>query len=252
MHQDTMTMIRRTTLAALAAPLVLALAACSSSETDLPEGDAIAAIAPPEGQQWSDVASETPEGGFVVGNPDAPIKLMEYASLTCPHCKDFAAEADEALHGKYVASGVVSYELRNQIHDPIDLTMAMLVRCSGPEAFQPLAKQMWDYLPTVSQLMGSNQEAYKAALQQPEDKRYQAIAQTVGLIDFVAARGIAHDQAMQCLADPAKAREILDRSDKQSDELDVTGTPTFFVNGRNIGTHTWETLEPILQNAGAR
>jgi len=69
----------RPLLAAVALPL--ALAACGGSdEGGAPKGDAIAAIPAPAGQTWNDVASETPEGGIQVGNPDAPIKLVEYAS----------------------------------------------------------------------------------------------------------------------------------------------------------------------------
>ena len=253
MSRIAMTTLRRGAFFALALPLSLVLAACGSKDEDtLPKGDAIARIAPPAGQEWVDIAAETPEGGVVVGNPDAPIKLLEYASHTCPHCSDFSAEAAAPLRDKYIASGVVSYELRNQIHDSIDLTAAMLVRCSGPQAFHPLAEQFWQNLGAIVQNVQNNNEAMAKASEAPEAQRYQAIAEAAGMIDFFAARGIPRDQAMKCLADPAKAREILDRSNKQSDELKVTGTPTFFVNGKNIGTQSWKTLEPILQNAGAR
>lgn len=245
--------IRRTALLALSAPLALALAACGSGEdAEIPESDAIAAIAPPEGQQWLEIASETPSSGFITGNPDAPIQLMEYASHTCTHCATFAEDASSALRNKYIASGVVSYELRNQIHDPIDLTASMLMRCSGPGAFQPLAEQFWENFDTLAETVRNSGDALAEAQQQPEATRYQAIAQVAGMFDFFAARGVSRDQAMQCLADHENARAILDASTEQSDELDVTGTPTFFINGRNIGTQSWKTLEPMLQNAGAR
>lgn len=249
-----MTKIRHLATLTLAAAVSLSLAACGSAEDENapPQGEAIAKIAPPAGQQWADVTATTLEGGVMMGNPDAPIKLMEYASHTCSHCADFSADASAPLRDKYVASGVVSYELRNQIHDPIDLTVSMLTRCSGPEAFHALAEQFWANLGATFQTIQGNNEGLAQATQAPEAQRYQQIAEAAGLFDFFAARGISRDQAMQCLADPAKAREILDRSNKQSDELKVTGTPTFFINGRNVGTQTWETLEPMLQNAGAR
>ena len=59
------------------------------------------------------VIAATPEGGFRLGNPDAKVKLLEFASLTCPHCGDFHAAAFETIKTKYVASGNVSYEFRN-------------------------------------------------------------------------------------------------------------------------------------------
>lgn len=246
--------LRRLTSTALAACAVLALAACGASESDdaLPVSEPIAHIAPPAGQEWVDVAAETPEGGVVVGNPDAPLKLIEYASHTCSHCADFSVKAAAPLHEKYISTGVLSYELRNQIHDPIDLTVAMLTRCSGPQSFHPLAEQFWANLVPVFERVQASGDALAQATTLPEDRRYQAVAEVSGLIDFFAARGISRDQAMQCLADPAKATAFVERSNTQSAELEINGTPTFLLNGKNIGTHTWETLEPILQNAGAR
>lgn len=238
----------------LAVGLSLALSACGSKDdTAAPaKAETIAPIAPPAGRQWVDMASETEMGGVVIGNPNAPIKLVEYASHTCPHCAEFSAEAATPLHDKYVASGVVSYELRNQIHDPIDLTISLMARCNGPASFQPLAEQVWANLLQIVQTSRANADALKAAEGGPEAQRYQGIAKASGLIDFFAARGLPEEKAMQCLADTGKAATIFDRSNKQSDDLQVAGTPTFFLNGRNIGTHTWQTLEPVLQNAGAR
>lgn len=249
-----MTKFRRAALATLAAPLALAVAACGSDveEGEIPEGDAIAAIDAPDGQAWADMASETPEGGFVIGNPDAPIKLIEYASHTCGHCAEFSEAAAAPLRDKYVASGVVSYELRNQIHDPVDLTYALLARCAGPAAFHPLAEQGWENLSDFFETLQGNQAAYEAAAQQQGAGLYQGVAQAAGMIDFVAQRGISRDQAMQCLADEGKASAIAAASTQQSNELNVTGTPTFFINGRNVGTQNWNTLEPMLQRAGAR
>ncbi|HCJ80504.1 MAG TPA: protein-disulfide isomerase, partial [Erythrobacter sp.] len=73
---------------ALAAPLALALAACGSGAEQSGEiqGDAIAAIPAPAGSEWRTTAVMTEEGGTLVGNPDAPLKLVEYGSLTCPTC----------------------------------------------------------------------------------------------------------------------------------------------------------------------
>jgi len=249
-----MTTLRRVSLVALAAPLALALAACGAEEGEdaVATAEAIAPIPAPEGQEWALVASETPEGGFVIGNPDAPLKLVEYASHTCSHCAAFSEEASAPLRDRYIASGVVSYEIRNQIHDPVDLTISMLARCTGPEAFHPLAEQSWANFDAIIAAFNQNGEALQAAMQAAPETRFVAIAEAAGLIDFFAARGISRDQAAQCLSDPAVATAIAERSEAQSEELDVTGTPTFFLNGNNLGTLTWETLEPRLQAAGAR
>lgn len=247
-------MLRRTLLACLSAPLALALAACNSDEAatgEVPEGEAIAAIPAPQGQEWAEVAVTTPEGGVQIGNPDAPIELVEYASHSCGACAQFAETASEPLR-EYVNSGRVSFEIRNQIHDPIDLTFAVLARCAGPEAFHTLADQGWENLGTFFENAQANQQMYQAAVQQQGAQRFQTLAQATGMLDFFAQRGISRDQAMQCLADTETANQIAARSDRQSQELNVTGTPTFFVNGRNVGTIGWPELEAMLQRAGAR
>ena len=82
-----MSSLRRLALALCAAPLALGLAACGDAdEGGLPSSEPIAKIAAPAGQQWVDAVAVTPEGGWLVGNPEAPIKLVEYGSLTCPAC----------------------------------------------------------------------------------------------------------------------------------------------------------------------
>lgn len=258
LHQgkiDIVTRFRRIALACLAAPLALGLAACNSDDAasgEAPEGEALAKVAAPAGTEWADSAVVTPEGGVQIGNPEAPIKLVEYASHTCGHCADFSAKASEPLRDAYVNSGRVSYEIRNQIHDPIDLTYAVLARCAGPQAFHALAEQGWENLNAFFESAQANQAMYEAAVQQEGAQRFQTLAQATGMFDFFAQRGVSRDQAMQCLAKPETATQIAARSDSQSQELDVTGTPTFFLNGRNLGTIDWPALEPMLQRAGAR
>ncbi|GGD95362.1 hypothetical protein GCM10011515_14020 [Tsuneonella deserti] len=248
--------MKRFRLASFAIVATLALAGCNSKDTpkegEVAEGKPIAAIPAPEGQAWSDVASFTPEGGVVEGNPNAPIKLVEYASHTCSHCAEFSENASEALRTKYVDSGRVSYEIRNQIHDPIDLTFAVLARCAGPEAFHALAEQGWGNLKPMFDAVNANSGAMEAAMKAQGPARFDGIAQGAGLYDFFAQRGISRDQAKACLAKTDTATKIAADSDKQSSELDVTGTPWFFINGASVGTQTWQTLEPMIQRAGAR
>ncbi|QDM40239.1 thioredoxin domain-containing protein [Altererythrobacter sp. TH136] len=247
-----MTRLRTASLAFVA---TLALAACNAEEAptaEVAEGQPVAAVAAPAGQAWSDVASFTPEGGVIQGNPNAPIKLVEYASHTCGHCAEFAETSAEPLRTKYIDAGKVSFELRNQIHDPIDLTVAVLARCTGPQGFHALAEQSWANLPAIFEAANANKAALDAAMQAQGAARFDAIAQGTGLYDFFAQRGVSRDQARTCLANAKTAEQIAANSETQSEELGVTGTPTFFINGTKVGTQTWATLEPMLQRAGAR
>lgn len=247
---------RKIALATLAAPLALGLAACDSAgdavSGEVAESEAIAPIEAPEGTQWVDRVARTAADGYLLGNPDAPIKLIEYGSLTCGACANFAMTGAEPLKQEYVNSGRVSFELRNQIHNGLDLILARMVRCGAPESFHPLSDQVWLNLQPLLQGAQSNPEALEQAMNLPEDQRFIAAAGAAGFYDFFASRGISVDQAQTCLADFASVQQIAENSRSQSEELNVTGTPTFIVNGVNVGTQNWTSLEPILQRAGAR
>ncbi len=194
----------------------------------------------------------TDADGYLMGNPDAPIKLIEYGSLTCGACANFAQTGADALKEDYVSTGVVSFELRNQVHNAFDLTLAALVRCSAPESFHPLADQVWkNFNDVMGQMQGA--QAQLANLSDvPDEQRFVAIADAAGFLDFFAARGISRDQAAACLADSEDVMAIGDRSQQQSDELGVNSTPTFILNGRVLEERSWEDLESVLQTAGAR
>ena len=241
---------------AFAAPLALALAACGSGAEeggDL-EGEAIAAIPAPAGGDWSDTVTVTDSDGYMIGNPDAPLKLVEYASLTCPTCARFSVEGTEPLAEKYVDTGVVSFELRNQIHGPHDLALATLVRCGADETFHPLSEQVWANLQQLLGPIFENQAAVEQALALPPEQRLVALAEVGGFYDFFGARGLSEDQARQCLADAAAYQRIAENSTQQSNDLGITGTPTFLLNGTKLegNVNTWAALEPVLQRAGAR
>lgn len=248
-----MTILRRLSLTTIAAPLALALAACGGeTEGGSLDGDPIAAIPAPEGQSWTDVVAVSEYDGYVLGNPDAPIKVVEYASLTCGACAAFAQNGASQLKEDYVSTGVVSYELRNLVRDGYDLTLANLTRCGAPENVHPLADQVWL---NFDQIMGGAQQGSQAMQQLgelPDEQLYVAVAETAGFLDFFAARGISRDQARSCLSDAEAVQAVGERSDQQSTEFDVTGTPTFFINGNRVDGIGWDDVEPVLQRAGAR
>jgi len=245
--------LRRLSLATLAAPLALALAACGGeTEGGAVDGEPIAAIPAPDGQAWTDVVQVTEEDGYLLGNPDAPIKIIEYASLTCGACAAFAQDGAGQLKEDYVTTGVVSYELRNLVRDGYDLTLARLTRCGAPESFHPLSDQVWL---NFDQIMNGAQQGQQAMQQMgdlPDDQLYVAVAETAGFLDFFAARGISRDQAASCLSDNASVVAIGERSEQQANELGVTATPTFFMNGNALEERSWADIEPLLQRAGAR
>lgn len=232
----------------------LALAACG--ETAGADGAAasepLPAIAAPAGTNWTEEVATTAKGGYLVGNPDAPLKLVEYGSLTCPACAAFAAEGVKPLMEKYVASGRVSFEFRSfLIHGPLDLALTRLIGCSSPEAALPLADQVWANLGPIQDRAFANQAALDSTNGLPENQRFVKFGEVTGLYDFFAARGISEDQARTCLSDFASLESLAKLSEGYSSD-GINQTPTFVLNGRKLDGGSWAQLEPTLQRAGAR
>ena len=245
--------LSRLLLAAATAPLALALAACGSESGGPVSGEAIAPVAAPAGQQWTDTVAITPEGGWLIGNPDAPIELIEYGSLTCPACANFSQTGMQSLRDDYINSGRVSLEFRSvPIHGAVDLVLTRMLECGPKEAAPLLAEQLWGNLDAVLTPLQNNAAALEQAMSLPENQRFVAYADQGGLIEFFAARGFSIAQSSECLSDFAAMQALAERLQAQADKDGVNSTPTFLLNGTAIDETSWAALEPMLQNAGAR
>lgn len=249
--------MNRPFLLGFALPLLagaLALSACGKSEDGAPKsGTPVAGKAAPAGTSWSDHVVETAEGGYLMGNPDAPLKLIGYASYTCPHCADFSEHGEPALVKTYVESGKVSYEFRNYVRDPLDLTAALLARCSGKDAFFPLSAQFFLNQPAMfAAIQGKSEAEQQAAMTAPAPVRFERIAAMTGLIEFAKQRGVAEEKAKTCLTDVKAAEALASQVEKANAAYAITGTPSFILNGTLLpDTATWDTLEKRLKDAGA-
>jgi protein-disulfide isomerase len=195
--------------------------------------------------------TETPEGGFRMGNPDAKVKVVEFGSMTCGVCAAFAQEGEPALIEKYVKSGQVSFEFRNFVRDGADLAAALLARCSGPTAFFPLTDQLFA---SQSEWLGKLQTLSPAQAQQletlPPGQAAVGLAQAAGLDQFVRVRGIPAAKAQACLADEGMVKRLVDANQSAVKQYQVAGTPTFLINNNVVPeSANWKTLEPAIQQA---
>ncbi|MBS0253922.1 MAG: thioredoxin domain-containing protein [Proteobacteria bacterium] len=245
----------RAALAFSLAPALL-LAACSKGEAPAAGGGAaagepVAAVAPPAGKAWADVVSPTPEGGMVMGNPKAPIKLIEYGSLSCPHCAKLAQDGAAALTEKYVNTGKVSWEFRSFAIHPQDVPLTMLVRCAPAEAFFPLVEQVYANFDALTQSTMEGAKALGDMSKVAPQARFTTMADMLGFTKFFSARGISQDQAHTCLTNAAMADKVAQDSDNWGKQ-GIESTPTLLINGGKTGVNTWAELEPLLQKAGAR
>ena len=237
----------------------LALAACSKKSADAtsavsaPKGP-IAAVPPPPGKQWTDVVEATPEGGFRMGNPNAPVKLVEYASLSCPHCKHFEETGVEPLKSKYISSGKVSWEFRSFLIHPMDAPLTLLASCRGPEPFFPLAEQLYaqqDAMMNKFIALPVAEQQRMAALA-PVDN-FKAQMEAGGLYGFFAARGLPRAQADSCLSNQ-KAIDQLTAQQNKAQEDGINQTPSFVINGvlwdqPSPGGEIWPQLDAALGQA---
>lgn len=240
-------------LSLFALPL-LALAACGQTDGNSTKAASpVAATPPPAGTEWASTVVETADGGFLMGNPAAPIKLVEYASLTCSHCSTFVQVASEPLKTKYVSSGKVSYELRNYVRDPIDMAATLLARCGGATPFHALSDQiLLDQQNWMGRVQAMGQPEYERIQALAPAQQFAALAKATGLDEFARARGVGAQQAAQCFGDAAEVDKLVKMRERANTEFKLQGTPTFMINGQVVpDTASWEALEPKLRAAGA-
>lgn len=229
-----------------------AAAAALAGASALPAAQASKA-APAAARDWSRTVTVTPEGGYRMGNPNAPVKLIEYGSLTCGHCAKFAEEGVPQLVSRYVKPGRVSFEFRNYVRDPGDMAAALLSRCAAPSRYFAVTDR---YYATQKQWFGKLQgmtEAQAAAIEKlPEQQRVARVA-ALGGLDAIAVNsgGVAPARARQCLTGQAAVQRLVAMRKVAIEKHKLQGTPTFIVNGRTAeGAYDWATLEPLLRPPG--
>jgi protein-disulfide isomerase len=201
----------------------------------------------PESRNWLQTASRTPEGGFRIGNPNARVKVVEYLSLTCPHCAEFAHAGGERLFQNYVRSGRVSVEYRNYVLNGYDLAAAFLTRCASPTEYFSMSHEL---LATQPRWMGRMQgltEAQRNELRGlPQLQAMQRIVTLLGLEAVATRHGIRPAEQRTCLANQAGLDQI-GTMRQAADAAGVTGTPTFVINGQMANVNTWAAIEPLLR-----
>ena len=240
---------------------LLALAACggenANNSAPVVSSTAVAPAPAPSGQAWVDVVTKSPEGGYVLGNPNAAIKLVEYGSRGCPVCGRFAAEGMEPLRTKYIPTGKVSYEFRDfLVHGAPDFAAALLNQCVPTEAFFTVLDQLFanqgKFEERLMELQRSNPQLLQQFQSLPPAQAAAGFADAMGYIEFIKQQGVPEPKARACLADQ-KAAESITKVNADAVNQNLPGTPTFLINGRVVpNTASWSALEPALQAAGAR
>lgn len=227
-----------------AAALVIGTASDAAPPRKAPAAPHRSAPAP---RDWARVVTATPEGGFRIGNPAAPMKLVEYGSFTCIHCAHFAAEGFPVILRDYVRPGKMSFEFRNFVRDPYDMAGALLARCASPANFFPLTERIFlsrdQWIPKFQALTPEEVQAVNALSVPQRMVRFATIAGFTGL---AARAGIPAAKAQQCLTSKAGLDKLVAMRELATNRYSLQGTPTFLINGRNVEVYDWASLQPLL------
>jgi protein-disulfide isomerase len=186
--------------------------------------------------QLGDINTPSPLGDIALGPADAKVKIIEYASMTCPHCAAFTKETFPKLKATYVDAGKVRYVFREFPLDQVALLGAVLARCiakgDGPKFFN-----------VIDVLFASQNEWVSNTPIEP-------LKRITKQFDF------ADQQFEACANDEAIGKAIIATRDYAYDRLKVNATPTFFINGQMLqGEASFEEfaklIDPILAQGAA-
>ena len=170
---------------------------------------------------------EVAASDYTLGKADAPITIIEYASMTCIHCARFSRDVYPSLKTNYIDKGYVRYVFREFPLDQVALTASVVGRCLQKDAYLPYVELMYHELETWAR---------------QEDLR--------GAIKEMARRaGMSGDDFEKCLSTEEDAKRVVEAQAKANQDYCITGTPTFLMNGKKLasGEIPWSELDEKLR-----
>jgi protein-disulfide isomerase len=167
----------------------------------------------------------------ILGKPDAPITIVEYASLTCPHCAHFTVDVLPKLKEKWIDTGKAKLILRDYPLDEPALRAAMVARCAPADRFYPLIDTFF-----AQQEQWATSRDYRAALEK-----------------LVKLGGMSDKEFKACISDKKLEDQVAQSRLVASQQLGVDATPTFFINGKKFdGAPTVEAFDQALSGAAPK
>jgi protein-disulfide isomerase len=189
---------------------VLALGAAAVSAGVLPPLTTLA-FAADNDPSPEDLAHAGPAGDIMIGSDKAPVTIIEYASMTCPHCAHFEETTLPELKKRYIDTGKVRYVMREFPLDALAAAGFMLARCAGPDKYESVVETLFAKQPDW-------------VIQQPIPP-LMAIAKQFGFTE---------ESFNACLANQKVLDDIQAVRDYAANKLAVNSTPTFFINGKRL------------------
>lgn len=169
--------------------------------------------------------SNIPE--MVLGNPDAPVTLIEYASYTCPHCASFHENTYPQLKADFIDTGKVKFVFREVYFDRYGLWASMIARCGGQDRFFGITDLMFE---TQSEWTRAGEPV--------------AIADELRKIGRMA--GLNDEVLNSCLQNEESAKNLVEWFQNNAARDEINSTPSFMINGTKHGNMSYPELQELL------
>jgi protein-disulfide isomerase len=179
-------------------------------------------------QSPADLLQPGPLGEMVLGAENAPVTIIEYASMTCGHCADFHNRTYPKLKERYIDTGKVRFIFREFPLDRLALAASMLARCAGKD----------------------NKDRYFALIEALfHQQKDWAVRQPIPpLMQIAKQAGFTQEGFEQCLKDQKLENSLMEVRQRAAEKFKVESTPTFFINGRmQRGVMSIEDLEKQIE-----
>lgn len=167
---------------------------------------------------------------MMIGNPDAPVTIIEYASFTCPHCAAFHKGAFKELKAEYIDTGKINFIYREVYFDRFGLWASIVARCGGAEKF-----------------FGISDLIYKGQAEWTRAGEPAAIADELGKIGRLA--GIDGDTLDACFKDAETAEALVAWEAKNREADAIQSTPSFLINGKLHSNMSYADMKDLIDAA---
>jgi protein-disulfide isomerase len=224
----------KTPLLAAAAVAALAVGGYAFwTTTQTAEAPGATQIASMNTAQAQTPASDVDTSGIVemaLGDPDAPVTIVEYSSFTCPHCATFNQGVFQQIRENYIETGQVHYIKREVYFDAYGLWAALVARCGGPERYHGVVEMLYQ---DQRQWAGSSDGA--------------VVAENLRRIGRRA--GMDNDQLDACLSDRDTASALMAFYQANAERYGIRATPSFVINGQTVGNMSFADFQAAIAEA---
>ena len=177
-------------------------------------------------QDLSTLMEPGPLGEHIVGDPEAPVTIIEYASMTCPHCRSFHKEVYPIIKEKYIDTGMAKLYFREFPFDPRSAAAFMLAECAGEDKYFAMIDVLFE-----------KQSVWARSENVVEE-----------LFEISKFAGFTQESFLECLKNKELRDNVLAIQKKAAEEYGVDATPTFFINGTKYsGNMSAEEMGKIIE-----